>query len=679
VELLIMANVTWAEDLMVLATGLEEGPPKAMMNRYLTRLADAAFERRAAEYEKLKTPEQLAAYQERMREFFLRSLGGFPEKTPLNPQTVGRIDRDDYRIEKVIFESQPRHYVTGNLYLPRGEGPFPAVLVPCGHSANGKAEEKYQRVCLLLAKNGLAAFCYDPIGQGERYQLLDDQGRPKYGSTLEHTLVGVGSILLGTNTARYRIYDGMRALDYLESRADIDPQRIGCTGNSGGGTLTSYLMALDPRIACAAPSCFLTSLPRLIHTIGPQDAEQNLHGQIAFGLDHADYVLMRAPKPTLICTATGDFFDIHGAWDTFREAKRFYTRLGFPERVDLVEADETHGFSQPLRTAVVRWMRRWLLHADEAITEPDFPVLADEELQCTPQGQVMLLEGARSVFEINADLESSLARQREKFWAETPPAEALQAVRDLVGIRRWEDLPEGSHEKVGVVERDGYRIDKIALRPEEGIQLPALLFVPPQPQGDAYLYVPGAGKAVDAGVGGPIEALVLKGHLVLAVDLRGIGETEGEEGNRDWRDLFGPGWKDYFLAYLLGRSYLGMRTEDILVCARFLRNYCPGAEPLRIHLMALGEAGPPALHAAALEPDLFASLTLKRSLVSWSNVVRTPEAKNQLVNAVPGALSTYDLPDLLASLPPEKVTVEEPVDAAGKPVDTGTGRGGASE
>ena len=652
-----MTITTFTDDLTVLGPGTEEDSPGTMMNRYLKKQAYSAFERRAAEYEKLKTVEQLTAYQERMREFFVRSLGGFPERTPLNAEIVGRMSRDDCRVEKVIFESHPRHYVTGVLYLPIGEGPHPAVLVPCGHSANGKAMETYQRLCILLARNGLAAFCYDPIGQGERYQILDAEGRPKYYSTLEHTLVGVGGILLGTSTARHRIYDGMRAIDYLVSREEIQPERIGCTGNSGGGTLTSYLMALDPRVACAAPSCYLTSLRRLIDTIGTQDAEQNIHGQIAFGMDHADYLLMRAPKPTLICTATGDFFDIRGVWDTFRQAKRFYTRLGFSERVDLVETDATHGFSTQLRVATVRWMRRWLLNVDDAITEPEFPIFTEEELQCTPQGQVMLMHGARSIFEIHADMEERLAEERGEFWAETPKSEALQATRDLAGIRRLADLPEAPHEKVGVMEREEYRIERIVLYPEEGISLPALAFVPRRPRDDAYLYVHGEGKHVDAGPDGPIQRLVLDGSTVLTVDLRGIGETGCGDEKRDerWSDLLGSEWKDCLLAYMLNRSYVGMRTEDILISARFLAGY-RGVD--RVHLIGIGEAGPPALHAAALEPQLFASIALRRSIISWSAVIRSPEAQRQLINTVHGALETYDLPDLLASLPPEKISIE---------------------
>src|SRR6185295_6605484 len=145
-------------------------------------------------------------------------------------------------------------------------------------------------------------------------------GKPVRRSTDEHTAVGIGSILVGRNTASYRVWDGMRAIDYLQSRKEVDPTKIGCTGISGGGTLTEYLMALDDRIFCAAPGCAPSHFARVIDKGGMGDAEQNIFGQIAWGLDHPDYSILRAPRPTLILAATQDFVDIHGTWDLFREA-----------------------------------------------------------------------------------------------------------------------------------------------------------------------------------------------------------------------------------------------------------------------------------------------------------------------------------------------------------------------
>ena len=185
----------------------------------------------------------------------------------------------------------------------------------------------------------------------------------------------------------------MRGIDYLQSRKEVMPDRIGCTGNSGGGTLTAYLMALDERILCASPSCYICGFPRLLETRWPQDAEQNIFGQVAFGMDHADYLLMRAPKPTLLSVATRDYFDIHGAWDVFRQAKRWFTRLGFAERVNLVETDAKHGYPKLQREAMVGWMRRFLLGIDEPVTEADFETHSSSQLQCTPGGQVLLMNG----------------------------------------------------------------------------------------------------------------------------------------------------------------------------------------------------------------------------------------------------------------------------------------------
>ena len=264
-----------------------------MLNRYLLGQARRQFDARRQAIAAIKTPEDIAKRQRALRAFFLRSLGDLPVRTPMNPHVVGTLKRDGYHVEKVIIESRPGHHVTANFYVPHGKPPYPGVLLPCGHSENGKAYEQYQRVAILLAKSGMAVLCYDPIGQGERLQRLDDQGKPVVRNTTEHTMAGIGALLVGRQEASYRIWDGLRALDYLAGRNEVDPRRLGCTGNSGGGTLTAYLMALDDRIAVAAPSCYITSLERLFATIGPQDAEQNITGQVAAGMEHADYLTLR--------------------------------------------------------------------------------------------------------------------------------------------------------------------------------------------------------------------------------------------------------------------------------------------------------------------------------------------------------------------------------------------------
>ncbi|HXX92299.1 MAG TPA: metalloendopeptidase, partial [Planctomycetota bacterium] len=194
-----------------------EDQPRRMLYRYLEAECRPHFEARLRALEALKTPEDVKRRQDELRRTFLSLLGGLPERTPLHPQVTGTLVRDGYRVEKVIYETLPGHHVAANLYLPAGRGPFPGVLFPVGHYSNPKAADEYQRACILLAKNGLAALLFDPIGQGERCQTLNAAGRPIALGTSEHTLLDVGLLLVGSCAARHFVWDGMRGLDYLAS------------------------------------------------------------------------------------------------------------------------------------------------------------------------------------------------------------------------------------------------------------------------------------------------------------------------------------------------------------------------------------------------------------------------------------------------------------------------------
>jgi len=658
-------------DLNVLPGHSQIAQPQSMMTTYLLGQIAEAEKKWRESYEKRTSVEDIKKHQEFLKEEFLRRIGGLPERTPLNPQIVGRLDRRGYRVEKIIFESQPKHFVTAVLFLPdpdKFKPPYAAVLVPCGHSNEAKAYRNYAGFGALCAFNGLAALVFDPIDQGERHQWRDADGKFTLWGTAGHNMIGVGSILLGRNTARYEIWDGMRAIDYLQSRPDIDPEKIGCSGISGGGTQTAYLMALDPRIKAAAPGCYICSLyGRLVRTNGPQDAEQNIFGQLALGMDHADYCMMRAPAPTLLLTATKDYFNIEDAWMSFRMAKRVFGRLGYPERMDLAETDAEHGFSIQLREASTRFMLRWLLGRDEVVFEPaDLDVPKVEELQCTPQGEVMLLEGARSVYDLNRDYARELLARREKLWQSTPREELLEKVARIAGVRRLAELPQPDAFPCGTVHTVACDVEKLIFRPEPGIELPALCFKPRDRQPSAgVIYIHEDGKAADAQPGGPIEKLVQEGKLVLAVDLRGLGETQ-RTGQTYFRPQYhGPDGQDFYLAYHLEKSYVGMRAEDLLIVARWTKQErLPASAPLE--LVSVGYLNSVALHAAVRETSLFSHVTLVRPMVSWHNVVELGFSKNRLVNTVHGALEVYDLPDLVRVLG-DRVTIQDPQDAMGQP------------
>jgi dienelactone hydrolase len=637
-------------------------------------------------------------WQRDRREFFLRQIGGLPERTPLNPRVVGTLQGTGYRVEKIILETRPGFHLTANFYLPETPGPWPGVLVPCGHSHEGKAVGQYQLISRLLARNGMAAICYDPVGQGERYQVLDTakshatfeeaphiktpHPNARLTCTTEHTLLGISSALLGANVAQFRIWDGMRVIDYLQSRPDILADKIGCTGNSGGGTETAYLMALDDRIGPASPGCYLTSFRRLMETRGPQDGEQNVFAQIAFGMDQADYCILRAPKPTLIGAAVRDAtFDFAGTMEVFTEAKRFYSRLGYPDRLDIAAPDAPHGFTLQLREAVTRFMGRWLLGKDLEVREvsalPD--VLDDEQLrsisqpdwtaaqlQCTPSGQVLLEPGERSGFAINAQTALALRDSRAARWKALSIGEKRQVIRETTGA---EDPEVARVESLGSFSRGRATVHKLALTVAGRVRVPALAFVPPQPKGGATLYLHGSSLAADAAPGGAIDALVREGRIVLAAELRGIGETEtGHDKKEFGAGRFGPDNLEIFTAYLMGRSFVGMRTTDILAWMRY-GCAAPWLEGQQVSwdLVAEGEATIPALHAAALRPELFRNVRLERCLDSWEEIVRASETHDQWVNVVHGALRHYDLPDLVEMAGGERVKISRPVDAMNRP------------
>lgn len=668
-----MAASRAAEDLTVLQPAADGTTPEQAFENWLTRGFVEMTEQRSAAFEKMiKSAAACRDWQEERRKFFLERTGGLPERSPLNPQITGTMQGKGYRVEKIILETRPSFHLTANLYLPDAPPPWPAVLVPCGHSHEGKAVGQYQLICMLLARHGMAAICYDPIGQGERYQMLDttrertvfdDAPHVKVPHpsvrllcTTEHTVTGLSSALIGANVAQFRIWDGMRVIDYLQSRKDIIADKIGCTGNSGGGTETAYLMALDDRIVAAAPGCYLTTFRKLIETKGPQDGEQNIFGQIAFGMDEADYCIMRAPKPTLICAGTRDVtFDFGGTWEVFREAKRFYSRLGSPETIDLAAPDAPHGFTLQLREAVARFMSRWLLGKDVAVREipslPDsftddelralsLPDWTPAQLQCTPHGQVLLLPGERSVFAINAETAASLRKSRQSVWRSRDDAAKRKVIRETIGARVVDSTP--AIEKLGIIEREACTITRIAIPVEDGFRLPALLFTPRKPAGKATLYLHGTSMKADAAPGGPIEQLVRQGQLVLAAELRGIGETEtGLRRKAFGAGRFGRDNLEVLTAYLMGRSFVGMRAEDVGTWTRVLKTMAA-----EVHLTAIGEAAIPALHAVALDREAVKSTTFREGITSWESVVDGTETVDQSVNTVHAALRHYDLPDL---------------------------------
>jgi cephalosporin-C deacetylase-like acetyl esterase len=641
-----------ADDLNFLA-GLDEfDRVREMLPSYLKRHAMEFIEKRDKQAAQWATLDDLARRKAYLREVMTRDLGGFPERTPLNARVTGVLDRGDYKIEKLVFESQPRFYVTANLYLPKtGQPPYPAVLYPLGHEPGAKSHDAWQRTLGSLAKKGFVALAWDPIGQGERIQIYDQdfEDSKVRASTTEHTVQGTQCLLIGDHIARYTIWDGMRALDYLLSRPEVDAKRVACTGNSGGGTHTTYLSALDDRIQVAAPSCYISSWRQMLLTLGPQDAEQVFPNWLRDGLDYPDFIYAFAPKPFLILSAIRDFFPIGGARQTFEETRRVYAKIGAADKLSMFEADDGHGYTHPRRMAAYAWFARWLKGEDDQRPEPDIQISTERDLQCTPSGQVVDLPDAETVFSLNRKRAGQIRRPR------LSPGELRNRVRELSGFVALQG-PVAMH-PYGTIARDGYHIEKLVYESEPGIQVPALLFVPDTGGGSkkpAMVYLNGRGKS--AGVSEDVEPIVKSGIIVLSLDARGMGETRpGTDKNASDFDRYFGDYDSAMTAILIGKTLPGMRAQDV---ARGIDLLLARADVDGPNIFGFGkDAGAvPMLYAAVLDSRI-RRLALEGGLVSYDSVVKHRIHRQIFEQVIPSALRYFDFPDLVAALAPRPVWI----------------------
>ncbi len=638
---------------LLLVVGLHAQPPAPLnvggqyavpFEAWLTSQAEQHWDQREQSLLRLATGDQIRERQAYVRQVMLAAIGGLPTiKTPLNARVTGSFTRDGYRVENVIFESQPGFLVTANLYLPTtGRAPYPAVLGVAGHSVNGKASATYQAAFVGFAKQGFAVLAYDPPGQGERLEYLDyDTGRSRPGpGVAEHNMAGLQTLLTGQTLARYFIWDGIRAFDYLLTRPEIDSQRIAVAGNSGGGTQASYLAVFEPRLAAVVASCYITRWRELWSGPGPQDAEQIFPRFIEKGLDFGDFALAHAPRPFLMTTAIRDYFPIAGARATYKQNQRLFDMLGEGQKAGYFEYDDTHGWSQPRREAAYRFLAKNLQQRDIDGREP--ALLPEEEslLYATPTGQVSSAGGRETVRSLNLLEARRLAAAR-------PPVN-IESVKAALGWKALPPVPPAR--KVNEEIRDGVRIEKLELTVEGGLPIPALLFHPSTVR-RTIVYASSFGKAADPDV---LE-LVRAGALVLAVDPRGIGESYQAPSRGGYR-------QDYQLAaraMLLGRNLVEMQTADLISAALYLQSR-PESANRPPALFAKGALGPAAHFAAALHPA-FAELVLERSIVSYFHLAATAIHEGLNTAVVPGVLRHVDLPDVVKLLNPRSVTLVSPL------------------
>ncbi len=649
---------------------------------YLTVKMNEARARRKTALASIHTEAQIRERSEMVRQKVWELIGGPLEKTPLNARTTGEINWEGFRIVKVIFESQPEVYVTAHLYLPKaGKPPFPGILAPLGHAEKGKAYRNYQYAYQTLARNGFIVLAYDPFGQGERVQYFDPQtGKPRFGPTGQHSQGGRPLLLLGATFAQYRAWDAIRALDYLTSRPEVDPERLGCTGHSGGGTMTMYLCTLEPRIQVAVEvegNSENLAGPDYDPPGAVADAEQNLVGSLAAGIDRGDLLWAFAPKPLLLCYTPQDGGTTYSpvyeeaTRDIFDELKHVYGTLGVPEKVQVFASPFPHDFDFFNRRATYAWFNRWLRKSESEIEEAPFQTIPSELLDCTSTGQVLTSIGGRSLLQINKDRARAVVPAHPD-GSTSPDLRALREgvrakLRNLLALPT-DRSPLGST-TLSSNTQQGITIEEFEFRSEPRIRVPGWFLKPagkqiPLP---TILYVSQEGKDKVVEEPSPVDVLVRRGHAVCAIDLRGFGIT----GPRF--PTAGPGFygdeqleNGYAWATLtLGRPVLGQRVWDVLRSLDYLETR-PDVDRSQIRVLGVREAGLAAMLSTVLDDRPRANL-LDRTLATFRSVVESEDYALPLSWFAFGFLREFDLPDLVATLAPRPCWV---LNASGAQGDT---------
>ena len=626
-------------------------PPASDMLTFTTvsqRLHEMDVEADLA-WTKLKDRKEYDAYRKAMHRKMMAALGEWPARTPLNARTVATLQREGYRIEKVIFESMPGLFVTANLFLPDSTArrPAPAIVMSCGHSADGKDCDIYLRACVLAVRQGFVALMYDPYEQGERREF------PGIGSTQHHNIIGVKASLLGWSMPMLRIWDGMRAVDYAASRSEVDGESIGFMGQSGGGTMTALMTAADWRLKATAPSCYLTSLRHLCESMGPQDAEQNIFGQLAFGLNHTGYVLLPDTKVAVTCRFR-DMFSIYGTLDLFRTVMTLASTVGTTDHYALNSAPGPHGWTESTETASVDWMRAWLkgerqlLPLDCTKYRPldiGFNVkavelgLSPDERGVTPTKRTMDLPGARDIHAILRERLAAAVKKRPAYSA----AERGMMAAKLAGVRRPAEMKAKVKEVETVkLDGDGATLTRVAFIYPDGLELPACWLVPEKrdPAKAPLILVGTAGRAAWAT---EAKAWLAEGGAVLVADIIGCGEI-GKPNAVFYGANDCPEEGVSVMLYLMGESMTGRRATDLLVLADWVKGKAGAAPALR----AQGTTAVAAAHAHAAAPGAFAKVDVSDAPMSWTSFIETGDTvKYRYTCMVVNGLLHYDWTDLL--------------------------------
>ncbi|MFC1562667.1 acetylxylan esterase [candidate division KSB1 bacterium] len=671
------------KDLIVL-TGREGYDDfERQLERFLGNIGTERYRERKLRFDEIKTPAQFEEYRKERLSSFLAGIGPFPERTALNVKHYGRIDCGDYLIEKITYESRPNYLVTANLYVPaRHSPPWPIVLCPHGHSIEGRNANHVQQRCVALARRGYLTLTFDSFGQGERRSYFDPslKWKSKIGkATDQHAYLNYQLHLTGHNMTNFFIWDGIRALDYLCSRDDVDNSRIAVTGCSGGGNQTRLITAADSRVKAAIP--VVSNYYRGIDYRpgrGNPDGDQNVPGLVRYGIECVDQVIMSQATGVLIMNATGDRGTIMQSVNMFNEINDMFTRVCPDRIVSYRLIGDEHGYSRDYRENMYGWLNRHFGKNEETYIELPIKLRTDEELNITRSGTVEEL-GSETLLTLN-----------RKYVDEVAPAPVkINSKKDFVAFKNdirgkirkllnLKNFPYGSIQSKSfeILKGEDFTMEKIAFSSEEGIWIPGLFFTPRGNEPDEFLKSPVVLYIHERGKANGLENiinLVMDGLRVFAIDARGFKEVPDPHPVLENIDNVQPericskliygdrdsGCNAY--CYQLEQSLFGMKLLDVMAAIDYL-NQRSDVDSDNISIYGYGDGAMLALHAAVLD-ERIKTIGLNKTLISFRTLASEPFWSHSPFLFIHGILANYDVPELLTALGGREVMLANTVGA----------------
>jgi len=568
-------------------------------------------------YERLSSPHHLQlksldVWQERreiVRRQTLRDIGldPLPDRLALDVHYGGVLDREDYLLRRVYFQTWPEVYASGWLYLPKTPGKHPAILNPHGHWDNGATHPVMQSGCIGLVKKGYVVLMVDSVHlPPESFQ--------------------VGASSIGVMT-----FNNMRAIDLLETLPEVDSTRIGCTGASGGGQQTMYLMAVDDRIKAAVPVALVSYFRRIMNPVGFPHCICNVAPGILRDTDEPEICATFAPRPALFLSLTGDWtrtFPKEG----FPEIRSIYRLYGQEAAVESAQWESEHDFSKPMRERMYAFFNHYLMgNADPAAAlepplspEPLPTLKALNQPPATPS-DTSIIDWYKGRFGFRHAL--------------LPDAAAWVAYRQNLKSRLT--LLLGDVQSQGSValaprvsDQSAAEWQQMRIASEPGIEFPALLFgAKPSTKTALVLLVhPKGGQAILKEYGEVVRSLQATGVTILLPDIRLTGVLE-----RNW-SLDGILWN---------RPEIGMGLTDLRACLDVLRPR-DGRKTRQVVLVGLGDAGFTAAIVGALEPRVSAVIA-DRLGPTFAEGRQSPLIAN--------LRRVGDLPELVAAIAPRRIVL----------------------